>query len=159
MSWVFASGGQSTGASALASVLVMNMQGWFPLGWTGWISLQSKGLSRVFYNTTASILWHPAFFMVQLSQLYMSTGKTIDLTIWTFVDKVISLFFNVLSMPVINFLPRNKHLLISWLQLPSTVTLEPKKISRSLNAQPSSSPMVCSMQNKVTFMISCSLQI
>ena len=111
------------------------------------------------HSSKTSTLLCSAFFMVQLLHLYITTGKTIDLTIWTFVDKVISLFFNVLSMPVISFLPRNKHLLISWLQLPSTVTLEPKKISRSLNAQPSSSPMVCSMQNKVTFMISCSLQI
>ena len=91
------------------------MQNWLSLGLTGLISLQSKGLSRVFYNTTASILWHPAFFMVQLSQLYMSTGKTIDLTIWTFVSKLMSLLFNMLSSFVIAFLYRSKHLLISLL--------------------------------------------
>ena len=66
--------------------------------------------------------------MVQLSHAYMTAGKTIVLTIWTFVSKVISLLFNMLSRFVITFLPRNKHLLISWLQSPSTVILEPKKI-------------------------------
>ena len=77
MSQFFPSGGQSIGVSASASVLPMNIQDWFPLGWTGWISLQSKGLSRVFSNTTvqASILWRSAFFIVQLSHPYMTTGK------------------------------------------------------------------------------------
>ena len=72
VSWPFPSRGQSIGVSA--SVLPMNIQDWFPLGWTDWISLQSKGLSRVFSNTTVQILWHSAFFMVQLSHLYMTTG-------------------------------------------------------------------------------------
>ena len=83
VSQLFASGGQMIRASASASVLPMNIQDWFPLGLTGLISLQSKGLSRVFSNTTvhkASILWHSAFFIVQLSHPYMSTGKTIALT-------------------------------------------------------------------------------
>ena len=71
--------------------------GQFPLGWTGWISLQSKGLSRVFSNTKASILWHSAFFIVQLSYHYMTTGKTIALTRRTSVGKVMSLLFNMLS--------------------------------------------------------------
>ena len=74
MSQLFISGGQSIGVSASASVLPMNTQGWSPLGWTGWISLQFKGLSRVLSNTTvpkASVLWHPAFIAVQLSYLYM----------------------------------------------------------------------------------------
>ena len=78
MSWFFPSGGQSIGVSASASVLPMNIQDWFPLGWTGLISLQSKGLSRVFSNTTsskASILQHSALFTVQLSHPYMTTGK------------------------------------------------------------------------------------
>ena len=85
MSWLLASGGQSIGVSASASVLLMNIQNWFPLGWTAWISLQSKGLSRVFSNTSskASILCCLAFFKVQLSYPYMTTGKTIALTIWT----------------------------------------------------------------------------
>ena len=76
----------------------------------------------------ASILWHSAFFMVQLSHPYMTTGKAIALTIWTFVVKVMSLLFNMLSIIVIAFLPRSKCLLISWLQSPSAVILEPKKI-------------------------------
>ena len=80
------------------------------------------------HSSKASILWCSAFFMVQLSRSYMSTGKTIALTRWTFVGKVMSLLFNMLSRLVITFLPRSKHLLISWLQSPSAVILEPKKI-------------------------------
>ena len=127
---LFTSCGQSIGASASASVLLMNIQDWFPLGWTGWISLQSKGLSRVFSNTSskASVLQCSAFFTVQLSHPYMTTRKTIALTRQTFVDKLTSLLFNMLSRLVIAFLPRSKHLLISWLQSPSAVILEPKKI-------------------------------
>ena len=68
--------------------------------------------------------------MVQLSHLYMMTGKTIALTVWTFVGKVMSLLFKILSMLVIAFLPRSKHLLISWVQSPSAVILEPKKIKK-----------------------------
>ena len=82
-----------------------DIQDWSPLGWTGWIFLQSKGLSRVFSNTT--ILWCSAFFIVQLSHPYMTTGKTITLTRWTFVGKVMSLLFNMLSRLVVAFLPRN----------------------------------------------------
>ena len=83
MSQLFAWGGQSTGVSALASVLPKNTQGWSPLEWTGWISLQSKGLSRVFSNT---IVQKHRFFSAQLSSHpYMTTGKTIALTRWTFV--------------------------------------------------------------------------
>ena len=74
------------------------------------------------------VLWRSAFFMVQLSHPCMTTGKTIALTRWTFVDKVMSLFFNTLSRLVIAFLPRSKRLLISWLQSLSAVILEPKKI-------------------------------
>ena len=125
----FASGGQSIGASASASVLPMNIQNWFPLGWTSLISLQSKGLSRVFSNTTVQKhLQHSAFFIVQLSHLYVTTGKTIALTQWTIVGKVLFLLFNMLSRFVIDFLPRSKRLLISWLQSPSAMILEPKKI-------------------------------
>ena len=87
----FASGGQSIGVSASASVLPMNTQGWFLLGWTGWISLQSKGLSRVFQSSKASILQHLSFFIIQLSHPYMTTGKIIALTRWTSVGKVMSL--------------------------------------------------------------------
>ena len=128
MSQLFAWGGQSTGVSALASVLPKNTKDWSPLGWTGWISLQSMRLSRVFSNTTVqkpSILQHSAFFTVQLSHPYMTTGKTIALTRRTFVGKVMSLLFNMLSRLDITFLPRSKRLLISWLQSPSAVILEP----------------------------------
>ena len=124
MSQLFASGGQSIGVSASASVLPMNIQDWFPLGWSGWISMQSKGLSRVFSNTAAL---RSGFFTVQRSHPYMTTGKTITLTRWVFVGKVMSLLFNMLSRLVIAFLPRSKCLLISWLQSPSAVILEPKK--------------------------------
>ena len=96
---------------ASASVLPMNIQDWFPLGWTGWISLQSKGLSRVFSNTTVQkrqFFSTQAFFIAQLSHPYMTTGKYI----WTFVGKVISLLFNMLSRFVMAFLPRSKRLLI-----------------------------------------------
>ena len=75
-----------------------------------------------------SILWRSAFFIVQLSHPHMTTGKTIALTRWTFVGKVMSLLFNMLSSLVITFLPRSKHLLISWLRSPSAVILEPPKI-------------------------------
>ena len=80
------------------------------------------------HSSKASILWPSAFFIVQLSHPCMTTGKTIALTRWTFVGKVMSLLFNMLSMLVIGFLPRNKCLLISWLQSPSAVILEPRKI-------------------------------
>ena len=125
MSQFFASGGQSIGVSSI-SVLPVNIQDSFPLGWTCWISLQSKGISRVFSNTT--VQKHSAFFIIQLSHPYMTTGKTIALGRRTIVDKVMSLFFNMLSRLVITFLPRSKHLLILWLQSPSAVILEPPKI-------------------------------
>ena len=108
MSQFFTSGGQSIGISASTSVLPMNIQDWFPLGWTGWISLQSKGLSRVLvqhHSSKASILRHSAFFIVQPSHPYVTTGKIIALTRWTFVGKVMSLLFNMLSRLVITFLP------------------------------------------------------
>ena len=88
------------------------------------------------HSSKASILQHSAFFIVQLSHPYMTTRKTIALTRRTFVGKVMSLFFNVLSRLIIAFLPRSKHLLISWLQLPYAVILEPKKI-KSLTVSPS----------------------
>ena len=87
-------------------------------------------LKRLFqyHSSKASILWHSAFFIVQLSHPYMTNGKTIALTRRTFVGKVMSLLFNMLSRLVITVLPRNKHLLISWLQSPSVVILEPPKM-------------------------------
>ena len=100
--------------------------------WTGWISLQSKGISRVQHHSSkASVLQCSAFFMVQLSHPYMTTRKTIASTTWTFVGKVKSLLSNTLCRLVITFLPRSKRLLISWLQSPSAVILEPPKIMLS----------------------------
>ena len=97
MSQLFASGGQNIGASPSASVLPMNIQGWFPLGWTGWNPCSSRDPqeSTVFqhHSSKASILQHSAFFIVQLSHPYMTIRKTIALTRWTFVDKVMSLLF------------------------------------------------------------------
>ena len=114
---------------ASTSVLPTNTQDWSPLGRIGWISLQSKGLSSLLqhHSSKASILRHSAFLTVQLSHPYMTTGKTIALIRWTFVGKVMSLLLNILSGLVITFLPRSKCLLISWLQSPSVVILEPKK--------------------------------
>ena len=117
VSQLFTSGGQSIGVSASTSVLPMNIQDWFGLGWTGWISLLSKGLSRVFSNTTVqkhqfsahSFLYSPILTSIP------ATGNTISLTRWTFVGKVMSLLLNMLSRLVITFLPRSKRLLISWL--------------------------------------------
>ena len=80
------------------------------------------------HNSKASILWCSAFFIVQLSHPYMTTGKTIALTRWTFVGKVMSLLFNMLSGLVLTFLPMSKCLLISWLQSPTAVILEPPKV-------------------------------
>ena len=129
MSQFFASGGQSIGVSASASVLPVNIQDLFPLGWTGWISLQSKGLLSLLqhHSSKASVLQCPTFSTVQLSHPYMTTGKTRALTRWTFIGKVRSLHLNTLSKLIIAFLPRSKCLLISWLQSQSTVILEPKK--------------------------------
>ena len=113
MSLFFTSGGQSTGVSASASVLPMNIQDRFPLGWTGWSSLQSKGLWRILSNTTVQehqFFSTQLFFIVQLSHPYMSTGKNIALTRWTFVSKVMPLLFNMLSRFVTVFLPRSKHI-------------------------------------------------
>ena len=106
-----------TGVSASTSVLPMNTQDCSPQEWTGWIPLQSKGLSSLLqhHSSKASILWCSAFFIVQLSHPYMTTGKTIALTRWTFVGKVMSLLFNMLSRLVIGFLPRSQSLLILWL--------------------------------------------
>ena len=115
MSQLFAWGGQNIGVSASASVLPMNTQDWFPLRWSGCISLQSKGLKSLLqhHSSKASIFQRLAFFTVQLSHPYMTTGKTITLSRQTFVGNVMSLLFNMLSRLVITFLPRSKHLLIS----------------------------------------------
>ena len=143
MSQLFPSDGQSIGISASTSVLPNNIQDWSPLGWTGWISLKSKGLKSLLqhHSSKASVLQCSAFFIVQLSHLYRTTGKNIALTRQTFVGKVMSLLFNMLSMLVIAFLPRSKHLLILCLQSLSTVILEPKKI-KSVTVS-TVSPYIC----------------
>ena len=99
----------------------------FRMDWLDLLAVQGtlKGLLQ-HHNSKSLILWHSAFFIVQLSHPYMTTGKTIALTRRTFVSKVMSLLLNILSSWVITFLPRSKHLLISWLQSPSAVILEPK---------------------------------
>ena len=101
----------------------------FRMHWLHLLAVQGTLKSLLQHHSSkASILLCSAFFIVQLSHPYMTTGKTIALTRWTFVDKVMSLLFNMLSRLVITFLPRSKHLLISWLQSPSAVILEPRKI-------------------------------
>ena len=130
MSQFFASGGQSISFSLIISSsneysgLISFRIDWFDLlaVWRTFKSLLQH------HSSKASVRWHSAFFIVQLSYPYMTTGKTIALTRWTFVGKVTSLLFNMLSRLVIAFLPRGKHCLISWLQSPSAVTLEPPKI-------------------------------
>ena len=130
MSQFFASGGHRIGTSFSASVLPINIQDWFPLGLTGWISLWTKGLKSILQHqgSKPSILQCSAFFKVQLSHSYMNTGKTIALIRRTFIYKVVPLIVNILSTLVIVFLPKSKHILISWLQSPNTVILEPKKM-------------------------------
>ena len=101
----------------------------FRMDWLNLIAVQGTLKSLLQHHSSkAAILLHSAFFIVQLSHLHVTTGKTIGLTRRTFVDKVMSLLFNMLSRLVITFLPRSKHLLISWLQSPSAVILEPRKI-------------------------------
>ena len=138
VTWLFTSGRQTIGVLASALDTRMSIQGWFPLGLTGLISLLSKGLSRVFsttlwkhhfFGTQPSLfIYFFTFFMVQLSYSHMITGKTTTLTIKDFVGNMMSLLFNTLSRFAIIFLLRRKCLLISWLQSPSALILEsPKK--------------------------------
>ena len=106
------------------------------------LAVQGTSKSLLQYHTLeASILWCSAFFTVQFSHTYMTTGKTIALTRWTSVGKVMSLLFNMLSRLVLTFLPSSKHLLISWLLSPSAVILEPKK-TKSLTVS-TVSPSIC----------------
>ena len=101
----------------------------FRMDWLDLLAMRGTLKSLLLhYSSKASILWYSAFFIVQLSHTYMTTGKTIALTRWTFVGKVMSLLFNRLSKFVITFLPRSKRLFISWLQSPSAVILKPPKI-------------------------------
>ena len=97
----------------------------FRMDWFDLLAVQGTPKSLLqLHSSKASILWYSAFFMIQLSHPYMTAGKTITLTIWTFVDKVMSLLF------VIAYLPRSKHLVVSWLQSPSAVILEHKKMKQ-----------------------------
>ena len=108
----------------------------FRLDWLDLLAVQGTLKSLLQHQSSqASILWCSAFFTVQLSHPYMTTGKTIALTKWTFTGQVMSLLFNMLSRLVITFLPRSKRLLISWLQSPTAVILEPRKI-KSDNVSP-----------------------
>ena len=137
----FPSGAPSIRVSASASVLPIHVQDWFPLGFTRLISCsprdsQESSPTPQFKSIDSSAL---NLFVVQLSHLYVTTEKTMALTIWTFVGKVISLVFNMLSTWVITFLPRSKRLLNSWLQSPSAVILEPpppNKISHCFHCVP-----------------------
>ena len=105
----------------------------FKMDWLDLLAVQGTLKSLLQHHSSkASILWCSAFFVVQLSHLYMTTGKTISLTRWTFVGKVMPLLFNVLSRLVITFLPRSQHLLISWLHSPPAVILEPRKIKSAI---------------------------
>ena len=127
-SQLFASGGQSIGVSASTSVLPMLRTDLLQDGLVGspWSPRDSQESSPTPQFKSIN-LQCSAFFIVQLSHPYMTTGKTIALTRWTFVGKVTSLLLNILSRLVITFLPRSKYLLISWLQSPSAVILEPRK--------------------------------
>ena len=114
----------------------------FRMDWLDLLAVQRTLKSLLQYHSSkASILWCSAFFIVQLSHPYMTTGKTIALTRRTFVDEVMFLLFNMLSRLVITFLPRSKHLLISWLQSPSAVILEPRKINYATVS--TVSPSIC----------------
>ena len=143
MSQFLVSGGQNIGVSASASVLPMNSQDWFPLVWQFDLFEVQRILKSLLqhYSSKASILLCSAFFMVQFSHPYMTTGKTIALTRQTFASKAMSLLFSMLSRFVITFLPRSKHLLISWLQSPSAVILEPRKIKSDTVS--TVSPSIC----------------
>ena len=135
MSQLFAACSQSIGVSASASnffsIPSNEYSGLisFRMEWLDLLAVQGTLKSLLpHHSSKASILRHSAFFIIQLSYPYMTTGKTIALTRQTFADKVMSLLFNMLSRLVITFLPRNKRLLILWLQSPSAVILEPRKM-------------------------------
>ena len=143
MSQLFASGGQSIGVSASASPsneysgLIS-----FRMDWLDLLAVQGTLKSLLQHHSSkASLSQCSAVFIVQLSHPYMTTGKTIALTRQTFVGKVMSLLFNMLSRLVITFFPKSKHLLISWLPSPSAVILEPKKIKSATVS--TVSPSIC----------------
>ena len=122
----------------------------FKMDWLDLLAVQGTlGSLLQHHSSKASIFQHSAFFIVQLSLLYMTTGKTIASTRWTFVVKVMSLLFNVLSRLVITFLPRSKRLLISWLQSPSAVILKAPQNKVSRNAGN------CNFQRNIMAMSNC----
>ena len=131
MNWLFESGWPKYWSFSFSISVSNEYSGLisFRMDWFYLLAVQGtlKNLLQ-HHSSKASVLQHSAFFMVELSHSFMTTGKTITLTIWTFVGKVMSLVFNTLSRFDIAFLRRSKHLLISWLQSPSMVTLEPKKM-------------------------------
>ena len=132
MSQFFSSGGQSIGVSSFGfSISTSNEHSGlisFRMNWLDLLAVHRTFKSLLQdHSSKASLLWCSAFFIVQLSHPYMTTGKTIALTRWKFAGKVMSLLFNMLFRLVITFLPRSKHLLISWLQSPSAVIMEPPK--------------------------------
>ena len=138
MSQLFASDGQRIGVSASISVLPMNIQDWlisFRMDWLDFLAVQGTLKSLLKHHSSkASILQCSAFFTVQFSDPYMTTGKTIALTRWTFFGKVMSLLFNMLFRLVIPFIPGSELPLISWLQSPSAVILEPQKIKSATDS-------------------------
>ena len=114
----------------------------FRMDWLDLLAVQGAHKSLLEHHSLkSSILWRSAFFTAQLSHPYTTTGRTIALTRWTFIGKVMSLLFNVLSRLVITFLPRSKHLLISWLKSPSPVNLETRKIKSDTVS--TISPFIC----------------
>ena len=144
MSQFFTSGGQSIGFSFSISPSNENSELIpFRMDWLDLLAVQGTLKSLLQHHSLkASVLRHSAFFIVQLSHPYMTTGKTIALTRWIFVGKVMSLLFNMLSRLVITFLPKSKRLLISWLQSPSAVILEPPKMkSDTVSTVSTSIPM------------------
>ena len=131
----FISGGQNIGSFSFSISPSNEYSGLITFGMNWLDLLESQGMLKSLlqhHSSKASILRRSAFFIVQLSHLYMTAGKAIALTIWTFAGKVMSLLYNTLSRLVMIFLPRSKRLLISWLKSPSTVILEPTKLSLSL---------------------------
>ena len=130
----------------------------FRMDWLDLLAVQGTLKSLLQHHSSkASILWYSAFFMVQLSHPYMTTGKTIALTRWTFVGKVMSLLLNTLSRLVVTFLPRSERLLISWPQSPSAVILEPPKI-KSVTVS-TVSPSICHEMMGPDSMIFCLLNV
>ena len=142
MSQFFSSGGQNIGTSASASVSLMNIQGRFPLKLTGLTLCSPRDFKSLLqlHNLKASVGQCSAFFMVQILHSYMTNGKTIPLTRRTFVDKLMYLLFSMLSMLVIAFLPRNKHLFNFMVAV--TIILEPKKI-KSITVSIPPPPSIC----------------